>query len=68
MPKFKVKGVAYITVEVEMTVTATTNVEALGFAKAEFSESKRKGDFVVPNSSDESHPFECKFHTAEPLS
>lgn len=58
--KFKVTGLALIPVEVAITVEAVDEVNALAKAIGIFESSKRKRQFVVPNSEDDGavHAFE----------
>lgn len=56
MAKFRVHGYAMCPVEVEIIIDADDELQAFRAAVKKFKTSDKKGDFVVINSADESHP------------
>lgn len=54
--KYKVHGYAMVPCEVQMEIVADGAAEAIRKAIQTFKKSDRKGDFVVINSEDPSHP------------
>jgi len=67
MPKFKVTGYAFAPVECAVEVDAPDAQAALTAAKQKFQQSRRKGDFVVANSVDDTHPQEWEPLEAEQI-
>lgn len=64
--KYDVQGYALIPIKVRMEVDAETADAAVQKALRRFHSSKRRSQYVVPNSEDDSHPEEW-VPFAEPL-
>lgn len=53
MPRYKVKGIAFVPVKVEITVIASSSASAKRKAREMFRESEKKDSFIVPGTVDE---------------
>lgn len=68
MPKFKVTGVAFVPVQIEMTIDAPTGIEAMRAGDALWAKSRRgeRRDFIVANSQDDAAVADFQASGAEP--